>query len=224
MTSELVGCKILRPATMVSMLSFCAVSCAFATPSSQAAHAGGKLCRSCPLRQAMRGGAPPRSKPSMSSDLVPIASEVRFGRSESTRRIYYASSEEGIFVSATGERISEGQTAFSLEPSKMVSAVWARFIQTLYATFLPAGFPASLPPEYLRYQSWNVVQDLSSSLRGVLCTQKILEGMGVGNAAMTSLAATLLWMAKDGCSMLGGLAFTAAFSHRFCLPMRSWLL
>ena len=23
---------------------------------------------------------------------------------------------------------------------------------------LPAGFPASLPPEYLRYQAWNVVQ------------------------------------------------------------------
>ena len=48
---------------------------------------------------------------------------------------------------------------------------------SLSRTFLPAGFPASVPAEYLRYQAWNVVQDLSSSLRGVLCTQKILEGI-----------------------------------------------
>ena len=34
-------------------------------------------------------------------------------------------------------------------------------------------------------------------------------GMGVGNAGMTSLAATMLWMARDGSAMLGGLAFTA---------------
>jgi hypothetical protein len=33
--------------------------------------------------------------------------------------------------------------------------------------------------------------------------------MGVGNAGMTSLAATMLWMARDGSAMLGGLAFTA---------------
>ena len=39
--------------------------------------------------------------------------------------------------------------------------------------------------------------------------------MGVGNAGMTSLAATMLWMARDGSAMLGGLAFTAAASHRF---------
>ncbi len=50
-------------------------------------------------------------------------------------------------------------------------------MMSLSRTFLPAGFPASVPPEYLRYQAWNVVQDLSSSLRGVLCTQKILEGI-----------------------------------------------
>ena len=142
---------------------------------------------------------------------------MRYGRSESTRRVYYASCDGGIILHADSA-LSDGDTANLLRPSALLAAVWTRFVQTLYATFLPAGFPASLPPEYLRYQCWNVVQDLSSSLRGVLCTQKILEGMGVGNAAMTSLAATLLWMAKDGCSMLGGLAFTAAFSNRFALP------
>ena len=88
---------------------------------------------------------------------------------------------------------SNGAPASTLDHlHHVIWAAWARFQQLLYATFLPAGFPASLPREYLRYQAWNVVQDLSSSLRGVLCTQKILEGMGVGNAAMTSLAATML--------------------------------
>jgi len=144
---------------------------------------------------------------------TPIASEVRYGRSEDTRRMYYAAGDGGPCLRADSVSSVLDVTS-ALQPRVLVAAAWARFVQILYATFLPAGFPASLPPEYLRYQSWNVVQDLSSSLRGVLCTQKILEGMGVGNAAMTSLAATLLWMAKDGCSMLGGLAFTAAFSHR----------
>lgn len=41
-------------------------------------------------------------------------------------------------------------------------------------------------------------QDLSSHLRGVLATQAVLEGMGVGRAGSTPLAATLQWMARDG--------------------------
>jgi hypothetical protein len=37
--------------------------------------------------------------------------------------------------------------------------------------FLPAGYPQSVAPEYLKFQAWNVVQDLSTYLRGILATQ-----------------------------------------------------
>lgn len=46
--------------------------------------------------------------------------------------------------------------------------------------------------------SYREMQDLSSHLRGVLATQAVLEGMGVGRAGSTPLAATLQWMARDG--------------------------
>lgn len=49
-------------------------------------------------------------------------------------------------------------------------------------------------PLFLR----SIAQDLSSHLRGVLATQAVLEGMGVGRAGSTPLAATLQWMARDG--------------------------
>ena len=153
----------------------------------------------------------------------PVASEVRFGRGAETRRLYFA-------AGTTGGAVVQGASATTPTAGKdgparhLIIGAWARLKHATIATFLPAGFPASLPPEYLRYQAWNVVQDLSSSLRGVLCTQKILEGMGVGNAAMTSLAATMLWMAKDGSAMLGGLAFTAAASQHFGADVKRWRL
>jgi hypothetical protein len=49
--------------------------------------------------------------------------------------------------------------------------------------FLPSGYPNSVAPEYLTFQGWNVVQDLSTYLRGILATQ-------VGQAA--------LWRVRGG--------------------------
>ncbi|CAN0444232.1 unnamed protein product [Pylaiella littoralis] len=91
-------------------------------------------------------------------------------------------------------------------------------------TFLPAGYPASVRPEYVKYRCWDVIQDLSSHLRGVLATQAVLEGMGVGRAGSTPLAATLQWMARDGASMVGGLLFTAAASANFGVNIKTWRL
>lgn len=50
----------------------------------------------------------------------------------------------------------------------------------LRSTFLPTGFPSSTPPGYMQYCVWSWIQDLSTQLRSVLATQRILEGVGVG--------------------------------------------
>jgi hypothetical protein len=112
---------------------------------------------------------------------APLASEVRFGRGESTQRLYYnaGTNNRDLQVATSSASQFSSPAAHASRAGHLrglVEAVWARLVSIFCATFLPAGFPSSVPPEYLRYQSWNVVQDLSSSMRGVLCTQKLLEG------------------------------------------------
>ena len=47
------------------------------------------------------------------------------------------------------------------------------------------------------------MQDFTSSLRTVLTTQKILAGIGVGSETTTALHATMQFLFRDGCSMIG---------------------
>lgn len=67
---------------------------------------------------------------------------------------------------------------------------------TFTRTFLPAGYPESVRPEYLSYQLWDSLQALCSYLRSVLTIQAILTGAGVGNAAASTVATTLAWVMK----------------------------
>lgn len=92
------------------------------------------------------------------------------------------------------------------------------------SVFLPEGFPATVPPEYLHFQSWNCFQDLCSYLRNVMAMRAVLDGMGVGRSDMTSAAAALQWILKDGASMLGGLLFTSLSSGKLGQNLKIWRL
>lgn len=94
----------------------------------------------------------------------------------------------------------------------------------LRSTFLPEGYPHTTPKEYTTYQSWNLVQDLCSYLRGVLSTRAILEGFGVGRNDVTAVQASVQWILRDGASMLGGLLFTSFSSANFGQNIKSWRL
>ena len=74
----------------------------------------------------------------------------------------------------------------------------------------------------MRYQKWNLVQDACSYLRGVMSTQAILTGMGVGRTDITTLEATVQWILRDGASMVGGLLFTTLSSANFGQNVKSW--
>ena len=50
-------------------------------------------------------------------------------------------------------------------------------------------------------------QAFASSLSGSLATRAVLEGVGVGKEASTPLAATLMWLIKDGTGMIGRILF-----------------
>lgn len=94
----------------------------------------------------------------------------------------------------------------------------------LRSTFLPSGWPASTPAGYLRYSVWSWLQDLSTNLRSVLATQRILEGVGVGRQDATALSALLNFLIRDGCGMAATLIFTAAAAERFRSDVKRWRL
>lgn len=49
------------------------------------------------------------------------------------------------------------------------------------------------------------------TLTGILATQEVLRGVGVGDVNATPLAATITWILKDGCGYFGRILF--AYSH-----------
>ncbi|KAJ6470200.1 vitamin B6 photo-protection and homoeostasis-domain-containing protein [Mycena vitilis] len=68
--------------------------------------------------------------------------------------------------------------------------------------FLPAGYPASVSPDYLRYQIFNALQAFCSSLAGLISSRALLEGFGVGNAEASATHALLLTVLQDCFSRL----------------------
>ena len=101
----------------------------------------------------------------------------------------------------------------------------------LREVFLPQGYPSSVSDDYLEYQIWDTIQvfllhdyfcsilshlptvfccllqAFASSLSGSLATRAVLEGVGVGRSESTPLAATLMWLIKDGTGMVGRILF-----------------
>ena len=96
--------------------------------------------------------------------------------------------------------------------------------RALTSTFIPTGESglASLPEGYISYVCWNAAQDLSTQLRSVLATQRVLEGMGIGREGATSLSATLNFIIRDGTGMAASLILTAMQSSNFRHDVKKW--
>ena len=114
------------------------------------------------------------------------------------------------------KRLYESKDAFhytlaSSQPVNLLTSLRKIFMRT----FLPIGYPNSVRKEYLQYQLWDSLQGLCSYLRSVLTTQSILIGAGVGSTNKTALAATLVWIMKDGMGMIASLLFAYYYSDYF---------
>ncbi|NXN94327.1 RUS1 protein, partial [Rhinopomastus cyanomelas] len=72
---------------------------------------------------------------------------------------------------------------------------------------LPQGFPDSVSPDYLQYQSWDCLQALCSTLAGALATRAVLQAVGVGDDAATITGATLNWVLRDGVGIVTRITF-----------------
>ena len=90
--------------------------------------------------------------------------------------------------------------------------------------FLPEGYPASVAPGYGAYQAWDVVQGLSSYVRGNLAYKATLEGLGVGDVEASAMAGAVAKIARDASSMVAGLALAYGCSRDFGRRVRQWRL
>ena len=59
-------------------------------------------------------------------------------------------------------------------------------------------------------------------MTGSLATAAVLEGVGVGDAAATPLAATLTWILKDGAGMVGRILFAALVGTSLDHDCKRW--
>jgi hypothetical protein len=87
-------------------------------------------------------------------------------------------------------------------PRFVVTALRRKLVPALRTTFLPIGFPEKTPGGYFEFCLWSWIQDVSTQLRSVLATQKILEGIGVGREGATALSALFNFLVRDGCGMV----------------------
>lgn len=127
--------------------------------------------------------------------------------------------------------LSRGDQRNSFRPS----ATLHRVQSALRSTFLPA-LPSNQGGDdrgddqlstlrssgYLSYILYDNIQDLSTNLRSVLATARILEGVGVGRAGATALSATLNFIIRDGCGMVASLLFTSYAARSFRRNVKRW--
>lgn len=114
---------------------------------------------------------------------------------------YGSSSKERYFVKPQGQL---NVVVYANEKYSDVASVFSKI-------FLPQGYPESVSKDYIAYQKWDTAQAFCSTITGILATQEVLRGVGVGDTTVTPLAATITWVLKDGCGHLGKILF--AYSH-----------
>jgi hypothetical protein len=134
-------------------------------------------------------------------------------RNGGDRKIFYVDAEERKSERNNKRKLANAPT-FGIEKIESV----------IRSTFLPSGYPNRTPRGYLQYSVWSWIQDLSTQLRSVLATQRILEGVGVGREGATALSALMNYLVRDGCGMAATLLFTSGWSSRFRTDVKRWRL
>ncbi|KAL2650196.1 hypothetical protein R1flu_018324 [Riccia fluitans] len=96
--------------------------------------------------------------------------------------------------------------------------------KSLKSAFLPEGFPNSVTPDYVHFQTWDTLQGLSTYIRSMLSTQALLGGIGVGETKATVVGATFQWFLRDFTGMLGGILFTLVQGSNLDSNAKQWRL
>lgn len=92
-----------------------------------------------------------------------------------------------------------------------------------FALFVPVGYPATVSDDYFEYQVYDTLQSSCTYLKGILTTQAVLTGLGIGNADSSLHSAMLCWILRDAVSLSSGLIFGSPFfTEIFQSDVRFW--
>lgn len=118
---------------------------------------------------------------------------------------------------------SHGNQIVYNEDGSLLQAKSSSILSTiLSSTFLPVGYPHSVTSDYLSYQIYDSIQGLSSYIRGMLCSQAVLLGIGVGDSAAIASSAAMQLVFRDAVGLIGGLLFTALEGSSFDSNAKQW--
>ena len=133
------------------------------------------------------GKSPTRTRPTVPARDLPIAVEFDGGAVACHWRL--AANGNALVAAA----------ADTAAPARHTISLAARASAEICSIFLPAGYPESVRPEYLRFQAYDTLQAACSYLRNILTTSAILRGAGVGAGASGSsrVAAAVAFSLKD---------------------------
>lgn len=163
--------------------------------------------------------------PTSSAHGLSINKQSRSSNSIVSKKANGGASKTFTFDAAeTGAASRVGDYRRILQRALDISLLQRKIQSTLRATFLPSGYPFQTPPGYIAYSACSWVQDLSTQMRAVLATQRVLEGVGVGKEGATALSASLNFIFRDGCGMLASLLFTSLAASRFRSDIKRWRL
>ncbi|XP_057481118.1 protein root UVB sensitive 3-like isoform X1 [Actinidia eriantha] len=112
---------------------------------------------------------------------------------------------------SSSTKLNRTATITSSPSSIAIRRSGSRFNQIsrrILQAFVPEGFPGSVTPDYVSFQTWDLLQGLSTYIRTMLSTQALLSAIGVGEKSATVIGATFQWFLRDLTGMLGGILFT----------------
>ena len=104
--------------------------------------------------------------------------------------------------------------------SQVSSVVSSTFLPTVRAT--DNQMAALSHSNYLKYIFFDNLQDLSTTLRSVLVTRRILQGVGVGRAGATALSATMKFLIRDGTGIVASLLFSSLATVSLRRNIKMW--
>ncbi|KAL4518912.1 hypothetical protein Ndes2437B_g04800 [Nannochloris sp. 'desiccata'] len=124
----------------------------------------------------------------------------------------------------TDPSLSLETSASTTFPSTASRRLSSSLSSAIASAFLPSGYPASVTADYLSFQIWDTIQGLSSYVRGMLSTQAMLTGIGVGSATATPASAVVQFFYRDAIGLLAGVLFAALQGSSFDAYAKQWRL
>uniref|UniRef100_A0A7S3DH91 Protein root UVB sensitive/RUS domain-containing protein n=1 Tax=Palpitomonas bilix TaxID=652834 RepID=A0A7S3DH91_9EUKA len=116
----------------------------------------------------------------------------------------------------------KGRTRSEEEEGKHRQTLAGRLSAAFAFLFLPSGYPASVTSDYAGYQLFDTLQAFCSAITGLLATQSLLRGMGVGDATATAASAIVQWVTRDGIGRITTISFASAMSGKLDAYAKQW--